>query len=96
MTVALLALMMAAQAAGNGAVPEAAPGRAVATVSAPVEIVVYSDFKCPFCAMFAQTIRELQLGPGRIQIGEPLFTFSGVLTGVPPYTGAEEPLLPKA
>jgi circadian clock protein KaiC len=43
-----------------------------------------------------QTIRELQSGPGRIQIGEPLITFSGVLTGVPPYTGAEEPLLPKA
>ena len=60
MTVALLALMMAAQAAGTGAVSEAAPVRAVATAAAPVEIVVYSDFKCPFCAMFAQTIRELQ------------------------------------
>ena len=39
-----------------------------------------------------QTIRELQLGPERIQVGEPLTSFSGVLTGVPTYTGVEEPL----
>jgi circadian clock protein KaiC len=39
-----------------------------------------------------QTIRELQLGPGRIEVGEPLTDFSGVLTGVPTYTGAEPPL----
>jgi protein-disulfide isomerase len=57
MTVALLALMMAAQAAGT--IPEAAASDSRPTTP-PVEIVVYSDFKCPFCAMFAQTIRELQ------------------------------------
>ncbi len=39
-----------------------------------------------------QTIRELQLGPERIQVGKPLTTFSGVLTGVPTSTGAEAPL----
>jgi circadian clock protein KaiC len=39
-----------------------------------------------------QTIRELQVGPERIQVGEPLTDFSGVLTGVPTYTGAERPL----
>ena len=27
---------------------------------APVEVVVYSDFQCPFCKQFAQPIRELQ------------------------------------
>jgi circadian clock protein KaiC len=35
-----------------------------------------------------QTIRELQLGPERIQVGEPLTNFSGVLTGVPTYMEA--------
>ena len=46
-------------------------------------------------AAHERTIRELQLGPERIQVGEPLSTFNGVLTGVPTYTGAEEPLLTK-
>jgi circadian clock protein KaiC len=32
------------------------------------------------------TIRELRLGPG-IRIGDPLTAFTGVLTGVPTYTG---------
>src|SRR5712671_5100774 len=27
---------------------------------ARVEIVLYSDFQCPFCAQFAQSYRELQ------------------------------------
>jgi len=35
------------------------------------------------------TIRELQMRPGRIVIGEPLKTFQGVLTGVPQYVGSE-------
>jgi circadian clock protein KaiC len=39
-----------------------------------------------------QTIRELRLGPGRMEVGEPLTAFRGVLTGVPTYTGAEAPL----
>ncbi|HEV8717885.1 MAG TPA: ATPase domain-containing protein, partial [Candidatus Binatia bacterium] len=39
-------------------------------------------------AAHERTIRELQLGPERIQVGESLTTFSGVLTGVPTYTGA--------
>lgn len=33
------------------------------------------------------TIRELQLGPDGIAVGEPLTTFHGVLTGNPTYTG---------
>jgi len=37
-----------------------------------------------------RTIRELQLGPEHIQVGEPLTTFRGVLTGVPTYTGVEK------
>jgi circadian clock protein KaiC len=43
-------------------------------------------------AAHERTIRELQLGPERIQVGEPLTAFSGVLTGVPTYTGAEAAL----
>jgi circadian clock protein KaiC len=35
------------------------------------------------------TIRELQMRPGEIVIGEPLKTFQGVLTGVPQYVGSE-------
>jgi len=39
-----------------------------------------------------QTIRELQVGPERLEVGEPLTAFSGVLTGAPTYTGAEAQL----
>jgi circadian clock protein KaiC len=42
-----------------------------------------------------RTVRELQLGPGRIVVGEPLTAFSGVLTGVPTYTGPAPPLIVK-
>ncbi len=42
------------------------------------------------------TIRELRLGPDRIQVGEPLKDFRGVLTGVPEYTGSTRPLLADA
>jgi len=35
------------------------------------------------------TIRELQIHPGGITIGEPLKSFQGVLTGVPEYIGTE-------
>lgn len=40
------------------------------------------------------SIRELKLGPGHIQVGEPLKHFHGVLTGIPQYTGPTKPLLP--
>ena len=43
-------------------------------------------------AAHEQTIREFQVGPERLEVGEPLTAFSGVLTGVPTYTGAEAPL----
>ncbi len=40
------------------------------------------------------TIRELQLKPGGIEVGEPLSDFHGVLTGVPQYVGnANSPLM---
>jgi protein-disulfide isomerase len=55
MTLALLAMMVAAQAAvatPTPPVPAPPPAR--------VEIVLYSDFQCPFCAQFAQSYRELQ------------------------------------
>ena len=45
-----------------------------------------------------RTIRESQIGMGGMLVGEPLTAFQGVLTGVPQYTGAVEPLMtqPKA
>jgi circadian clock protein KaiC len=39
------------------------------------------------------SIRELKIGPGRIQVGPPLTAFHGILTGVPQYTGQARPLL---
>jgi circadian clock protein KaiC len=39
------------------------------------------------------TIRELQLGPTGVRVGEPLTEFRGVLTGVPEYLGQAGPLL---
>lgn len=39
------------------------------------------------------TIRELRLVPGSIEVGEPLKEFRGVLTGVPVYSGSTTPLL---
>jgi circadian clock protein KaiC len=39
------------------------------------------------------SIRELRLGPDRIQVGEPLREFQGILTGVPQYVGPSKPLL---
>jgi circadian clock protein KaiC len=40
-----------------------------------------------------RTIREFKLGPTGIRLGEPLTEFSGVLTGVPSYTGTAAPLI---
>ena len=34
-----------------------------------------------------RTIREFKIGPGGLQLGEPLSGFQGVLTGVPVYRG---------
>lgn len=39
------------------------------------------------------TIRELQLKPGGIVVGEPLTNFQGVLTGVPHFVGDEHSML---
>lgn len=39
------------------------------------------------------TIRELQIGPGAIRVGDALSAFHGVLTGVPQYVGESGPLL---
>jgi circadian clock protein KaiC len=38
-------------------------------------------------------IREIQLGPGGIRVGDPLVSFSGVLTGLPRYTGGASRLM---
>ena len=39
------------------------------------------------------TIRELQLKPGQIVVGEPLKSFQGVLTGVPHFVGGDSSML---
>ena len=55
MTLVVQALVVAAQLV-VGAPEVSAP----ATPLKPVEVVVFSDFQCPFCAQFAQPLRELQ------------------------------------
>jgi circadian clock protein KaiC len=40
-----------------------------------------------------RSIRELRLAPKKIEIGEPLRQFEGVLTGVPRFVGDSKPLL---
>jgi circadian clock protein KaiC len=39
------------------------------------------------------SIREYKIRPDGLQVGEPLRNFSGVMTGVPRYVGAEDNLL---
>jgi len=43
-----------------------------------------------------RTIRECRVAQGGLHVGEPLVEFQGVLTGVPQYFGAVEPLMPSA
>jgi circadian clock protein KaiC len=43
-----------------------------------------------------RTIRECRVTKGGMTVGEPLVEFQGVLTGVPEYRGAVEPLMPNA
>ena len=40
-----------------------------------------------------RTIRECKVGAGGLTVGEPLRDFQGVLTGVPQYMGAPQPLM---
>jgi circadian clock protein KaiC len=40
-----------------------------------------------------QTIREFEIVPGQIRVGQPLVGFHGVLTGVPQYDGAARALM---
>jgi circadian clock protein KaiC len=41
------------------------------------------------------TIREFDVGPDRVRVGEPLSDFHGVMTGVPQYVGSAAPLMHK-
>jgi circadian clock protein KaiC len=43
-----------------------------------------------------RTIREFKIGPGGIQLGQPLSNFQGVLTGVPVYRGTTTGLMEKS
>src|SRR4029077_10047296 len=55
MTLAVQALLVAAQLV-VGSPDVSAP----ATPPKPVEVVVFSDFQCPFCAQLSRPLRELQ------------------------------------
>lgn len=55
MTLAMQALLLAAQLVVGA--PEVS---AAATPLKPVEVVVFSDFQCPFCAQLSRPLRELQ------------------------------------
>jgi len=59
MIAACWSLLVAAQLAAGGSTASipAAPAPGVE----PVEIVLFSDFQCPFCARFSQPFRELQI-----------------------------------
>jgi len=46
-----------------------------------------------FSRLHERTIREFAMGADGIRVGEALRNFRGVLTGVPVYEGANEPLL---
>lgn len=62
MTVALFTFVLALQVAPAPAPTSAAkPAASSSDAPVPVEIVVYSDFQCPFCAQFAGPFRELQV-----------------------------------
>jgi circadian clock protein KaiC len=44
-------------------------------------------------AAHEETIRELQLRDGAIQLGDPLTKFQGVMTGVPTFLGVADQLV---
>jgi protein-disulfide isomerase len=47
----------------------AAAGQRMGPVGAPVQIVEFSDFQCPFCATFAQTLRAVRAKyPDRVAV----------------------------
>ena len=43
-----------------------------------------------------RTIREFKVGTGGLRVGEPLTAFRGVLSGIPEYSGRDEPLMSPA
>lgn len=59
MMLSILSLIAAAQLAGAAPVQPAA-AQAPAEVAKPIEVVLYSDFQCPFCAMFSAPFRDVQ------------------------------------
>lgn len=57
MSVTLCLVMLVAQLAAATLRPHASPAPPVEQV----EVVLYTDFQCPFCALFARPFRELQV-----------------------------------
>lgn len=44
-------------------------------------------------ARHERSIREFQIGEGGLQLGEPLYMFQGILTGVPTFSGDAKTLM---
>src|SRR5437868_4535491 len=60
MTILATALLLAAQISGSAQRTESTSKVAAAAAADRVEIVLYSDFQCPYCAQLAPAIREIQ------------------------------------
>ncbi len=71
--------------------PALAEGSAVGAAEAPVVIVNYSDFACPYCAEFARTTSE-QLRESYVAAGDVYLEFRsvGLLLGAPASAQAAE------
>jgi protein-disulfide isomerase len=80
MMMTVLILLAAAQAAL--ASPPPIPPIAPVRPAAPVEVVVYSDFQCPYCRLFSQTFRELQTKG--VDGGRTTFVFRNFPLGIHP------------
>jgi protein-disulfide isomerase len=60
MNLALWSFVLALQLAPVAAAPKPKPAAAPVRAAVPVDVVVFSDFQCPFCAQFSGPFRTLQ------------------------------------
>jgi protein-disulfide isomerase len=74
------------------AAPELWDGRSLGPAEAPLELVVWSDFQCPACRLFAQTVEPILLQryvvPGKLRITYRDYAFLGDGTAADESIGA--------